>query len=216
MMNQKVMLINVEVVATSYIEKFKQFHNLLTNNTFEIPNDFFESAISAGFEQKEKTNFRYPRFDLFNLELKKIYDDVNHDIHSNNMTLVHLVNLAKKYDYKIAFIFDQTKKQGFHLEKILIDWISDGVVLFGDQSLLGKPEPNLYVRAIKHFSANSNHTLVIDSSRNGILASHLAHARSIYTEHGFGITERIFKYSTYQASDVNDVDRIINSMNNEK
>lgn len=215
-MNQKVMLINVEVVATSYIRKFKQFHLAIANEAFVVPDDFFESAISAAYDHKEKTNYRYPRFDLFSQELKTIYDEVNQEIHPNNETLQFLVSLAKKYDYKIAFIFDQSKKQGLHLEKVLTDWVNDSVVFFGDQSLLGKPEPNLYVRAIKRFNANPNHALVIDSTRNGILATHLANARSIYIDRGLGITERIFKYSTYQASDVYDVDRIIESMNNER
>lgn len=215
-MNQKVMLINVEVVATSYIQKFKDFHYAIANDNFDVPHDFFESAISAAYDHKEKTNYRYPRFDLFSHDLKALYDEVNQEIHPNNDTLKYLVDLANKYDYKIAFIFDQTKKQGCQLEKILTDWVGDSVVFFGDQSLLGKPEPNLYVRAINHFNANSNHALVIDSSRNGILASHLANARSIYIDRGLGITERIFKYSTYQAADVADIDRIIISMNNER
>jgi beta-phosphoglucomutase-like phosphatase (HAD superfamily) len=215
-MNQKVMLINVEVVATSYIQKFKQYHHTIANDNYVVPHDFFESAISAAYDHKEKTNYRYPRFDLFSPEIKALYDEVNQEIHPNNETLKYLVNLAKKYDYKIAFIFDQTKKQGLHLEKTLTEWVNDCVVFFCDQSLLGKPEPNLYVRAIKYFNANSNHALVIDSSRNGILATHLANARSIYIDRGLGITERIFKYSTYQATDVYDVERIIESMNNER
>jgi beta-phosphoglucomutase-like phosphatase (HAD superfamily) len=215
-MNQKVMLINVEVVATSYIQKFKQFHINIANESFNIPDDFFESSISAAYDQKEKTNYRYPRFDLFSQDLKAVYDEINQEIHPNNKTLSYLVSLAHKYDYKVAFIFDQSKKQGLHLVDVLTNWVSDCIVLFGDQSLLGKPEPNLYVRAIKHFNANSNHALVIDSSRNGILASHLANARSIYIDQGLGITERIFKYSTYQASDIYDVERLIQSMNNER
>lgn len=210
------MLINVEVVATSYIQKFKEFHHTIANQTFAIPDDFFESAISAAYEQKEKTNYRYPRFDLFSQDLKALYDEINHDIHSDNETLVHLVNLAQKYDYKIAFIFDQSKKQGLHLEKLLTDWVKDSIVFYGDQSLLGKPEPNLYVRAIKQFNANANHALVIDSTRNGILAAFLANARSIYIDKGLGISERIFKYSTYQALDVYDVERLIQSINNER
>lgn len=210
------MLINVEVVATSYIDQFKEFHHNIANETFAIPDDFFESAISAAYDQKEKTNYRYPRFDLFSQDLKALYDEVNQDIHPDNEILVHLVSLAQKYDFRVAFIFDQSKKQGIHLEKVLTDWVKDSIVFFGDQSLLGKPEPNLYERAIKHFNANANHSIVIDSTRNGISAAFLANARSIYIDKGLGITERIFKYSTYQALDVYDVERLIQSINNER
>ncbi|MBS3991914.1 MAG: HAD hydrolase-like protein [Erysipelothrix sp.] len=215
-MNQKVMLINVEVVATSYIQKFKQFHLNIANEAYNIPDDFFESSISAAYDQKEKTNYRYPRFDLFNQDLKAIYDEINQEIHPNNKTLSYLVSLAQKYNYKVAFIFDQSKKQGHHLAEILTNWVSDCIVLFGDQSLLGKPEPNLYERAIKHFNASANHSIVIDSTRNGILAAFLANARSIYVDLGLGITERIFKYSTSQANDIYDIERLIQSIHNER
>jgi beta-phosphoglucomutase-like phosphatase (HAD superfamily) len=215
-MNTKVMLINVEVVATSYISDFKALHARLANHQFSIPDDFYESSISAAFEQKEKTNYRYPRFDLFSDDHKALFDHVNDQINPDNPTLKTLVELAQKYDYKIAFIFDQPKKQGQHLIPILQDWVNDSVVFFGDQSFLGKPEANLYVRAINHFKANSNHALVIDSTRNGILAAHLAHARSIYIDHGIGLTERIFKYSTYQISDLNDIDSILQAIESER
>jgi beta-phosphoglucomutase-like phosphatase (HAD superfamily) len=215
-MNTKVMLINVEVVATSYINDFKALHIRLANNQFNVVDDFYDSAISAAFEQKEKTNYRYPRFNLFSDDHKALFDHVNTQIHPQNPTLAFLVALAQKYNYKIAFIFDQPKKQGQHLIQILLDWVNDSVVLFGDQSFLGKPEPNLYVRAIKHFDANSNHALIIDSSRNGILAAHLANARSIYIDQGLGLSERIFKYSTYQISELNEIEPIIQAIESER
>jgi len=215
-MNQKVMLINVEVVTTSYIEKFKKLHYELANENFIVPDDFFESAISAAYDQKEKVNYRYPRFNLFNDNVKALYDVVNEEIHPNNEQLAHLVNLAKRYDYHVVFIFDQYKAQGKHLIPLLTHWVSDALVLFSDQSLQGKPDPHLYVRAIKHFNASANDALVIDSSRNGIQASHLTHSRCIYIDKGLGISEKIFKYSTYQAENVVDVERILLSIKSEK
>jgi beta-phosphoglucomutase-like phosphatase (HAD superfamily) len=215
-MNTKVMLINVEVVSTSYINDFKALHTRLANDQFKVVDDFYESSISAAYDQKEKTNYRYPRFDLFSEDHKALYDQVNDQIHPENPVLKRLVEYAQSYDYKIAFIFDQSKKQGQHLAPALLEWISDAVVFFGDQSFLGKPEPNLYVRAIKHFEANSNHALIIDSSRNGILAAHLADARSIYIDKGLGISERIFKYSTYQVSELSEIEPILKAIENER
>lgn len=215
-MNTKVLLINVEVVTTSYIHDFKHYHLQLANQQFPVVDDFFESAISAAYDQKEKTNYRYPRFDLFSSEVKALFDHVNPTINSNNARLATLVALAKKFDYKIAFIFDQGKKQGQHLEPLLLEWVHDAIVLFGDQSFLGKPEPNLYVRAIKHFNANANHAIVIDSTRNGILAAHLADTRSIYVDHGLGISERIFKYSTYQVNELSEIEAILKAIEEER
>jgi beta-phosphoglucomutase-like phosphatase (HAD superfamily) len=215
-MNTKVMLINVEVVSTTYIQDFKNLHRRLANDQFKVVDDFYESSISAAYDQKEKTNYRYPRFDLFSDDHKALFDHVNTQIHPQNPILNSLVDLARQFGYKIAFIFDQPKKQGQHLAPALLEWVDDAAVFFGDQSFLGKPEPNLYVRAIKHFEANTNHALIIDSSRNGILAAHLANARSIYFDQGLGMSERIFKYSTYQINDLNEIEPILTAIENER
>lgn len=215
-MKTKVMLINVEVVATSYIHDFKALHTTLAPSDYLIPDDFFESALSAAYDQKEKTNYRYPRFDLFSEQHKALFTHVNTQITPENPILQQLTSYAQQFDYQVAFIFDQHKKQGQQVADVLCAWIQNSIAFFADQSLLGKPEPNLYVRAIKHFEAHPNHAIVIDSSRNGILASHLANARSIYIDQGLGLSERIFKYSTYQVNSIDEIEPILNAISQEK
>lgn len=212
-MPSQVMLINVEVVATPYIREFKRFHHSLDSSDSPLPHDFFESALSAAFDQKEKTNYRYPRIDLFSSAHRALFDDANLHINPTNPILITLTQLAARYDYHVAFIFDQHKKQGNHVAQALCAWIPHSVAYFADQSVLGKPEPHLYVRAIKHFNVQPNHALVIDSTRNGISAAHLAHARSIYLDNGLGFSERICKYSTYQAATLEELTTLIHHLN---
>lgn len=212
-MPSQVMLINVEVVATPYIQTFKNYHQALCTNDTLLPDDFFENAISAAYEHKEKTNFRYPRVDLFSPAHHALFDNINHHIHPNNPTIKLLASLAAQYNYDVAFIFDQMKKQGQQVATALCAHYPHAVAFFGDQSVLGKPEPHLYLRAIKHFNVHPNQALVIDSTRNGILAAHLAQARSVYINHGLGLSERIVKYATYHVDSLSHLPTLLQHIN---
>ena len=44
----------------------------------------------------------------------------------------------------------------------------------GDSVVHGKPDPELFLRALEHFNVSNNEALVLEDSTNGILASHKA------------------------------------------
>lgn len=192
----KTLLINVENILTDYVFQTINFWQSRANEmNHPLPDDFIESFLSAGPEMKEKTFFRFPHFKQFAQDGDQLLLDVQQQINDSNVTIQKLILLKQRYNLDIGFIYDQKKVHAQQLSAYLDEKFKPIVQLYQDDAFLGKPEGNIFSKARALCQLKANDTLVLDASKNGILAAFLANMRGVYLDMGLGVSERVFKYS---------------------
>lgn len=192
----KTLLINVENILTDYVpQTIHYWQSRAKEIDHPLSDDFIESFLSAGPEMLEKTFFRFPHFEQFAHDHNQLLLDVNQQINDDNLAIQKLLLLKQKHNLNIGFIYDQKKAQAQHVSSYLERKFNPIIQLYQDDAFLGKPEANIFSKARALCQLKANDTLVLDSSKNGILAAFLANMRGIYLDKGCGVSERVFKYS---------------------
>jgi beta-phosphoglucomutase-like phosphatase (HAD superfamily) len=206
----KTILINVENILTDYVPQAIHFWQRKANEiNHTLPDDFIESFLSAGTEMQEKTFFRFPHFKQFALDSDQLLFDVHQQINDDNLTIQKLLLMQQKHNLDIGFIYDQKKTQAQHISTYLEDTFNPIIQLYQDDAFLGKPEANILSKARALCQLKANDTLVLDASKNGILAAFLANMRGIYLDKGCGVSERVFKYSYRMLEELTQLEEIL-------
>lgn len=72
----------------------------------------------------------------------------------------------------------ETRFVRFYLEHAALDYTFDALIC-GDMVRAGKPEPDIFLLAARTLETAPGNCLVLEDSRNGILAAHRAHIRAV-------------------------------------
>jgi HAD superfamily hydrolase (TIGR01509 family) len=178
-----------------------------------IPEGFFENILSAGIDHRQKVFYQYPH--LAQLEASVL---INHRKQPEqiNSQLTELLDFLKDNKIKIAIVSDRPRQIIFPKIESLCKNYDINVLVCANEVLVGKPDPNVYLKAAKLSNVKSGNTLVIDDSRNGCYAAHLAFMRSIFYQHSLPLSERLFKYSYRQINQLTEITDIIRQENDPK
>src|SRR5690554_2214034 len=168
-----------------------------------------DSFLGAGFDQKEKTFFRFPHFQQFEKESESLFDQVNHQINDDNPYIQEMLSLIKKHNLQVGLVYDQRKSQATEISKYLERTFNPIVQLYYDDAFLGKPEGNIYFKAKALCKLKANDTLVLDASKNSVLAAYLAHMKGIYLDRGVGVSEKTYKFSYRSIESFQQLSKII-------
>ena len=88
------------------------------------------------------------------------------------------------------------------------------VIVCGDNVKHGKPEPDIFLKALAELGVEADECLVLEDSYNGITASHRAGIRSVMVPDLLPPTPEIEKLFFRKADSLTDVIAIIESLNN--
>ncbi len=210
----KTILISVENILTDYVSQVIQYWQTKAKEIdHPLPDDFIESFLSAGIEMQEKTFFRFPVFLPFKQESKQLLTNVLSQINDDNATIQQLLTLKEKHNVQIGFVYDLKKSDAFSSARYLESIFQPIIQLYADDAFLGKPEANIFNKARALCQLKANDTLVLDASKNGILAAFLANMRGLYLDQGIGVSERVFKYSYRTLSDLAQLEHILTHQN---
>lgn len=178
----------------------------------EIPvsNEFFESILAAGFDQRSKVFYQYPRLAAIEHEVMNQYRSIHPSFHSDIETVV---DSLKKLGIKIAIVSDTRRQDTSPLIESFMKKHGIEVLVCANEVLSAKPDPNIYFKTAKLSHVKPLHTLVVDDSRNGCYSAHLAYMRSVFYQNALPISERLFKYSYRQISQLTDLIQIIKQEN---
>jgi HAD superfamily hydrolase (TIGR01509 family) len=176
----------------------------------EIPEGFFENILSAGYDHHQKAFYQYPRLAQIEHEViekhRKLPVEIQSQIHE-------VLDYLKSNHIKIAIVSDNKRKDILpKIASILKDY-DISVLVCSNEVLNYKPDPNIYFKAAKLSDVKPNNTLVIDDSRNGCYGAHLAFMRSVFYQNALPLSERLFKYSYRQVTQLNDIIEIIRQEN---
>ena len=123
--------------------------------------------------------------------------------------LIELINFAKENGLKIAVASSSTKDE---VEKILkkaevIDFFD--FIICGDEVKNGKPDPEIFLKAVEKAGVSKENTIILEDSTNGLLAAYNAGIKSIFVKDIVSPPEEVLKTVWKKADSLIDVIDII-------
>jgi HAD superfamily hydrolase (TIGR01509 family) len=213
-MNVQLCILNAEgILLDTNKSHIRLYQEAANRQNLIIPEGFFENILSAGFDHKQKAFYQYPR--LAQLE-NEVMQHLRQCPISFQPQIVELLDFLKSRKIKIAIVSDQKRRDILPHIQSLIDSYDIEILVCSNEVLTGKPDPNVYFKAAKLSNVKPANTLVIDDSRNGCYAAHLAYMRCVFYQSSLPISERLFKYSYRQTTQLNEVIDIIREENDPK
>lgn len=179
-------------------------HNL------SIPEGFFENILSAGYDHRQKVFYQYPQ--LSQLE-KTVMDKNRHHQADIQPQILEVLDFLKSKNITMAIVSDSHRQNINPKVESLMKKYDINVLVCANEVLIGKPDPNIYFKAAKLSNVKLNNTLVIDDSRNGCYSAHLAYMRCVFYQNSLPLSEKLFKYSYRQISQLQEIIGIINEEN---
>ena len=169
----------------------------------EISKEYFISKFDDKFPYDELREMRYEYIKRA-LENKEM---------QYKKGAIELVNYLKENNYKMALVSSSSKKLiDLYIEHL--DLFKEfHVVVCGDDVKKGKPNPDSFLLACNKLFSIPNNSLVIEDSKNGILASKNAKIKSVFIKDYVDIDEEIKENSTYILNDLSEVISLLEKHN---
>lgn len=161
----------------------------------EVSNEYYTSIYGKDFPCEE---LREKRFDYIVEALK------NNEVEYKKGA-VELVEYLIKNKYKIALVSSSNEKLINAYKEHLELFKHFDVIINGDMIKKGKPNPDGYLLALKKLNSLAINTLVIEDSKNGILAAKNGKIKSVFIEDYVAIDDEIKTNATYIFDDLTKV-----------
>lgn len=147
-----------------------------------INKDIFESIYNKNIPTEEIERLSEFKEQKYRLLFKENLKQVQLDKHT-----IYLFEYLKNNDvpFTIATASGLSNLKFFFEILSLSNWFDFDKIAYDDGTILGKPEPDIYIKAAKNISTNIENCLVIEDAVSGIKAAHSAGASYIV---GFGVS----------------------------
>jgi HAD superfamily hydrolase (TIGR01509 family) len=213
-MNIQLCILNVEGILLDANKSLVDLYKLsAAKRDIDIPDGFFENILSAGFDHRQKVFYQYPRLAQLETEVMEKHRLLPDTIQPQ---ITEVLDFLKSRKIKVALVSDQKRADVLSKIQPIIEQYDIDVLVCYNEVLMGKPDPNVYFKAAKLSNVKPANTLVIDDSRNGCYAAHLAYMRSVFYQNALPISERLFKYRYRQITQLNEIIEIIRQENDPK
>ena len=210
-MNIQLCILNAEgILLASNKSLVEQWQITANQHGISIPEGFFENILSAGYDHRNKVFYQYPHLAQLEKEVLDHHFKQPVQIHSD---IFEVLDYLKNNHVKIAIVSDSPRKDILPKIEFLLNKYDINVLVCSNEVLNAKPDPNIYFKAAKLSKIKPGNTLVIDDSRNGCYGAHLAFMRSVFYQNALPLSERLFKYSYRQISQLNEIIEIIKEEN---
>lgn len=127
----------------------------------------------------------------------------------NKKGLVSLVMYLHEKNIRIAVC----SSSHFSYVQTLLDTVSCDLkfdaVVGGDMVEHGKPAPDIFLLGAKTLHVKPEECLVLEDSKQGIIAAYNAHMHSVFIEDTIAMDEEMKKYLDYQAEDLGKVTTLL-------
>ena len=127
-----------------------------------------------------------------------------------------LIEYLLKNKYKIALVSSSNIDLINEYKKHLDLFKDFEVIITGDDVKRGKPHPDGFFLAIKKLNSIVKKSLVIEDSKNGILAAKKGRIRSVFIEDYFKLNDEIKDNATYIFNDLSEVINLLEEQKNKK
>jgi HAD superfamily hydrolase (TIGR01509 family) len=213
-MNIQLCILNAEgILLDTNKSLIEHWQTTAVQHGVSIPEGFFENILSAGYDHRHKVFYQYPHLAQLEKEVLDSHCKQSYHIHPQ---IFEVLDYLKKNNVKIAIVSDSNRQDILPKIESLMKSYDISVLVCVNEVLNGKPDPNIYFKAAKLSKVKPGNTLVIDDSRNGCYGAHLAFMRSIFYQNALPLSERLFKYSYRQITQLNEIIKIIQEENDPK
>lgn len=167
----------------------KMWHKILTKYSLPINEKFIISIRGLNFKSSKELFYKYYQTDL---EFKKIKDEKNQMVFDYIIShgipvkegLYELLDFLKKNKNKIALATSSSRAvANKYLELAGIDSYFNAKV-FGDEVSKGKPDPEIFLKALAKLQLTCDESIVLEDSKNGINAALSAGIRPLWIPDG--------------------------------
>lgn len=169
----------------------------------EISKEYFVSIYGENFPYEV---LREKRYDY-------IYDALLKKEVQYKKGAIELVDYLLKHKYKIALVSSSSSKLINAYKEHLDLFKKFKIIITGDDIEKGKPNPDSYLLACKKSHTLPINCLVVEDSKNGILAAKNAKMKSVFIEDYVKVNDEIRENATYI---LNDLTEIINLLEEER
>ena len=199
------LMVDTEQMCFQLYKKVGKEHNL------DIDLDFYRLLIGSNSYILQEVSKIYPfTYDICGwvepLREDWFYEYFKSPGDCNKPGLQELYNYLKENGYKIAIASSSRHK---YIHKVLnhlgFDFVPDAIV-GGDEVKIAKPDPAVFLKAAEMLNVPVEECLVLEDSRNGIIAAHRANIKSIFIE-DLVIPDDLMK--SYYDTQLNDLTEVI-------
>ena len=160
-----------------------------------ISENYFKSIYGDKFPYEE---LRIKRYDY-------IFEALENNKLEYKKGAIELINYLEENNYKFALVSSSGNKLIDKYKKHLRLFEKFSVIITGDDIKNGKPNPDGFLLAMNKLNSSPEKCLVIEDSKNGILAAKNANMKSVFIQDYVKVNEEIKNNSTYILSDLIDV-----------
>ena len=162
----------------------KHAMNYIASAGIDIPEEVYDSTIGSGSSRIVETFSPYVGKDFpYKETVAGIVGNMKKDIMTNGLPikkgLISLLKYLKKINIPCCVASSSPAslvKQYLHISGVE-DYFSH--IISGDDVKVAKPNPDIFNKAIGHFEVEPENALVLEDSKNGILAANKANIPSI-------------------------------------
>ncbi|MCF0111339.1 MAG: HAD family phosphatase [Erysipelotrichaceae bacterium] len=154
----------------------------------DVPLEFYLPLIGGSRNVFEEVRKIYPEACALGEEVKlrrmpvmeKMLNE--HPGSLNKPGLEELYIAARQKGYKIAVASSSSRDYvENHLNHLGFPFEAD-VIVGGDEVEIPKPNPDVFLKAMKHLGETPEHCMILEDSRNGILAAHAANIDVVFIQ----------------------------------
>ena len=169
----------------------------------DISEKYFKSIYGDNFPYEE---LRIKRYDY-------IFDALEKNELQYKKGAKELINYLEENNYKFALVSSSGHKLIDKYIKHLDLFKKFNIIITGDDVKKGKPNPDGFLLAINKLNSKVDNSLVIEDSKNGILAAKNGNIRSVFIEDYVKLNDEIKENSTYVLNDLFDVINLLENIN---
>lgn len=172
----------------------------------EISKNYFYSQFDENFPYDElrEERYNYIKAALENKEMEY------------KKGAFELIEYLKNNNYKMALV-SSSSKQLIDLYIEHLDLFKEfKIIITGEDTKKGKPHPDSYLLACKKLFSLPANCLVIEDSKNGIIAAKKAKMRSVFIEDYVKLNKEIKDNSTYILNNLEEVITILDKQKQDK
>ena len=129
---------------------------------------------------------------------------------------IDLINYLIENKYKIALVSSSSSFLINKYKEHLDLFNKFNIIITGEDVKKGKPHPDGFLLAIKRLNSIRKKSLVIEDSKNGILAAKRGKIKSVFIEDYFKLNDEIKENATYILNDLNEVIELLQKQKKEE
>ena len=188
----------------------QSFQIIADSINFKLPDDFFQQIIGTTRAHIIEYLKDYPEYlavfpQIYVKWVELIKEACTHQDSLNKPGLIGLLDYLSTHDVKFAIASSSHKDHVEGLVNHMSKHYDFDAIITGEQVKNSKPAPDIFIKASEVLGVKPDECLVIEDSKNGILAARNAKMHNIFIEDKIKFDENDYRNVDHECHDLNEV-----------